>query len=187
VSLRGHHRQKFVSADVPSERYVPSERFAQGNHLRREPSQTPGCPESGPSTPPSAARRPTRRIEVPTARLGTIENIRLVLASFGDIPPAAYARVGTSFMAHLRSNLDIRFPRTALATLPAAVNALQASALFVKGRHKFARSNDHATFHLQSTASGLGAIGGTQKPSSSKRSRTSTRTRNIGTPTTRTW
>jgi len=92
--------------------------------------------------------------------LGTIENIRLALTSFGDIPPAAYGRIGTNFMAHLRSNLDIRIPRTALATLPAAVKALQAAALFVKGRHKFQGSNDHATFHLQITASGLGAIGG---------------------------
>jgi choline dehydrogenase-like flavoprotein len=92
--------------------------------------------------------------------LGTIENIRLALASFGDIPPAAYARIGTNFMAHLRSNLDVRFPRTALAALPAAVQALQAAALFVKGRHKFTGSNDHSTFHLQITASGLGAIGG---------------------------
>lgn len=92
--------------------------------------------------------------------LGTVENIRLALASFGNIPAAAYGRLGTNFMAHLRSNLDIRFLRTALATLPAAVKALQASALFVKGRHKFAGSNDHGTFHLQITASGLGAIGG---------------------------
>jgi choline dehydrogenase-like flavoprotein len=92
--------------------------------------------------------------------LGTIENVRLALASFGDIPPAAYGRIGTNFMAHLRSNLDIRFPRTALAALPAAVQALQAAALFVKGRHKFTSSNDHSTFHLQITASGLGAIGG---------------------------
>jgi hypothetical protein len=92
--------------------------------------------------------------------LGAIESIRLALVSFGDIPSAAYARIGTNFMAHLRSNLDIRFPRTALTTLPAAVKALQASALFVKGRHTFAGSNDHATFHLQITASGLGAIGG---------------------------
>jgi choline dehydrogenase-like flavoprotein len=92
--------------------------------------------------------------------LGTIESIRLALASFGDIPPAAYARIGTNFMAHLRSNLDIRFPKTALTSLPAAVKALQASALFVKGRHKFTGSSDHATFHLQITASGLGAVGG---------------------------
>src|SRR6185436_3140711 len=92
--------------------------------------------------------------------LGTIENIRLALTSFGDIPAAAYGRIGTNFMAHLRSNLDIRIPRTALTTLPAAVKALQASALFVKGRHKFSGTSEHATFHLQITASGLGAIGG---------------------------
>lgn len=92
--------------------------------------------------------------------LGAIESIRLALVSFGDIAPAAYARIGTNFMAHLRSNLDIRIPRTALAQLPAAAKALQASALFVKGRHKFSGTNDHATFHLQITASGLGAIGG---------------------------
>ncbi len=92
--------------------------------------------------------------------LGTIESIRLILASFGDIPPAAYGRIGTNFMAHLRSNLDIRFPRTALTTLSAAVKALQASALFVKGRHKFAGVSEHGTFHLQITASGLGAVGG---------------------------
>lgn len=92
--------------------------------------------------------------------LGTIESIRLILASFGDIPPAAYARIGTNFMAHLRSNLDIRIPRTALTALPDTVQALQASAVFVKGRHKFAGTNEHSTFHLQITASGLGAIGG---------------------------
>lgn len=92
--------------------------------------------------------------------LGTIESIRLVLSSFGDIPPAAYGRIGTNFMAHLRSNLDIRIPRTALTSLPATVQALQASALFVKGRHTFQGTTEHGTFHLQITASGLGAIGG---------------------------
>jgi choline dehydrogenase-like flavoprotein len=92
--------------------------------------------------------------------LGAIESIRLALLSFGDIPSAAYARIGTNFMAHLRSNLDIRIPRTALTQLPPAIKALQASALFVKGRHQFNGTNDHSTFHLQITASGLGAIGG---------------------------
>ena len=92
--------------------------------------------------------------------LGAIESIRLALVSFGDIPPAAYGRIGTNFMAHLRSNLDIRIPRTALTSLPGGVTALQAAALFVKGRHKFSGSSDHSTFHLQITASGLGSIGG---------------------------
>jgi choline dehydrogenase-like flavoprotein len=95
--------------------------------------------------------------------LGTIESTRLALGSFGDIPPPAYNRIGTNLIAHLRSNLDIRIPRTALASLPDTVAALQASALFVKGRHDFAANgiNDgsSAHFHLQITASGLGALG----------------------------
>ena len=92
--------------------------------------------------------------------LGTIESVRLALVSFRDIPGAAYGRIGTNLMAHLRSNLDIRFPRTNLAGLPAAVNALQASAAFVKGRHAFAGGTAVGHFHLQITASGLGARGG---------------------------
>jgi hypothetical protein len=92
--------------------------------------------------------------------LGTIESIRLALASFGDIPGPAYGRIGTNFMAHLRSNLDIRIPRAALTKLSSTVKALQAAALFVKGRHKFAGTSEHATFHLQITASGLGTVGG---------------------------
>lgn len=92
--------------------------------------------------------------------LGTIESTRLVLDSLRALPAAAYGRVGTNLMAHLRSNLDIRIPRTALSALPATANALQASALFVKGRHTFAGSSDAGHFHLQITASGLGAIGG---------------------------
>jgi choline dehydrogenase-like flavoprotein len=91
--------------------------------------------------------------------LGTVESTRLVLDSFRALPPAAYNRVGTNLMAHLRSNLDIRIPRAALAALPATVRALQASALFVKGRHTFTGSSDVGHFHLQITASGLGARG----------------------------
>ena len=92
--------------------------------------------------------------------LGTIESTRLVLDSLRALPPAAYGRIGTNLMAHLRSNLDIRIPKTALASLPATARALQASALFVKGRHTFTGSSDAGHFHLQITASGLGAIGG---------------------------
>jgi hypothetical protein len=92
--------------------------------------------------------------------LGTIENVRLALVSFKAMPAQAYARIGTNVMAHLRSNLDVRFPRTNLANLSAAVKALQASALFVKGRHTLAGTSDAAHFHLQIAASGLGARGG---------------------------
>jgi choline dehydrogenase-like flavoprotein len=91
--------------------------------------------------------------------LGTIESTRLVLDSLRALPPAAYGRVGTNLMAHLRSNLDIKVPRTALSALSPAVKALQASAHFVKGRHTFTGSTDVGHFHLQITASGLGALG----------------------------
>jgi choline dehydrogenase-like flavoprotein len=86
--------------------------------------------------------------------LGTIENTRLALTSFAGIP--GYDEIGRNLVAHLRSNLDIRVPRSALpATLP---HELQASALFVKGRHRHA-DGSVGYFHLQITASGLGLLG----------------------------
>jgi choline dehydrogenase-like flavoprotein len=95
--------------------------------------------------------------------LGTIESTRLALVSFRAIPQAAYNRIGTNLIAHLRSNLDIRIPRTALASLPATATALQASALFVQGQHQFKKPDGTPDgighFHLQITASGLGALG----------------------------
>src|SRR5207244_12478661 len=49
----------------------------------------------------------------------------------------------------------------AIASLPAAVNALQSSALLLKGRHRFTGPDGKLDgtvghFHLQITASGLG-------------------------------
>jgi len=84
--------------------------------------------------------------------LGTIESARLALLSFQDNPN--YAQIGSNLMAHLRSNLTIRIPRTALAQLDPNIKELAASALFVKGRHHYP---DHSTgyFHLQITAAGL--------------------------------
>ena len=93
---------------------------------------------------------------------GTIESTRLALNSLPD----PHGNIGKNLMAHLRSNLTIRIPREAVAGLvhdpsqPGYVRDLQASALFVKGRHVF--SDDPAIqghFHLQITASGLGAMG----------------------------
>ena len=95
--------------------------------------------------------------------LGTIESTRLVKLSFnGKLPAGAWDRVGTNLLAHLRSNVDIRIPRTALTGLSPAVNALQAGALFVKGQHRFA-DGSLGHFHLQITASGLGAVGGSSE------------------------
>ncbi|MBI3243101.1 MAG: DUF1080 domain-containing protein [Chloroflexi bacterium] len=87
--------------------------------------------------------------------LGTIESTRLALLSFEGIPN--YDLIGRNLMAHLRSNLTIRIPRAVLPIDP-AIKELQASALFVKGRHTHA-DGAPGHFHLQITASGLGASG----------------------------
>jgi choline dehydrogenase-like flavoprotein len=84
--------------------------------------------------------------------LGTIENARLALISLPGLPSAS--RMGANLMAHLRSNLTIRIPRSSIGDLPAQVQELQASALFVKGRHDHA-DHQFGHFHLQITAAGL--------------------------------
>jgi hypothetical protein len=85
--------------------------------------------------------------------LGTIESNRLALLSFQGIPN--YGLIGKDFMAHLRSNFDIRVPREALQHLSPNVKELQTSALLVKGR--FSRNDGSVGhFHQQITASGLG-------------------------------
>jgi len=97
-----------------------------------------------------------QRLTIPVAEgasvviaLGTIESARLALLSFEND-----GRMGANLMAHLRSNLTIRIPRTSLSGLDPAVKALQASALFVKGRHAQA-DGTKSYFHQQITASGL--------------------------------
>jgi choline dehydrogenase-like flavoprotein len=86
--------------------------------------------------------------------LGTIESTRMALLSFGDIPNAD--QLGRNLIAHLRSNVTIRIPRSSLpGNLP---QELMASALFVKGRHRYA-DNSVGHFHLQITAAGLGNLG----------------------------
>ena len=84
--------------------------------------------------------------------VGTIESARLALGSLPDLPGAE--RIGANLLAHLRSNLTIRIPRSALATLDPTLKELQASALFVKGRHSHA-DGKFGHFHLQITAAGL--------------------------------
>ena len=91
--------------------------------------------------------------------LGTIESTRLALNTFKDsLAFRAAQRMGQNMMAHLRSNLTIRVPVTSLTALPpAATQALQASALFVKG--KTTVNGVDRYFHLQITASGLSPLG----------------------------
>lgn len=82
--------------------------------------------------------------------LGTIESVRLVLNSFSGLPRQDL--VGANLMAHLRSNVVIRIPRSSLP--PGLPQELQASALLMKGAHKM---SDGSTgyFHLQITSAGL--------------------------------
>ena len=87
--------------------------------------------------------------------LGTVESARLALLSFEGVQN--YNLIGRNLMAHLRSNLTIRIPRSGLA-LNQAAKELQASALFVKGRHLYSDGTARH-FHLQITAAGLGAQG----------------------------
>mgnify|MGYP001071556984 CR=1 FL=1 len=101
-----------------------------------------------------------QRVTIPVAdngnvviALGTIESTRLALLSFQGI--TNYNKIGTNLMAHLRSNLTISIPRTSLSGLDPLEKALQASALFVKGRHTFKDGSGKGYFHLQITAAGL--------------------------------
>ena len=81
---------------------------------------------------------------------GTIESTRLALHAL----PNANGRIGRNLMAHLRSNLTFRIPRSALPALP---NELAVSALFVKGiTTRGDGTKGH--FHIQVTASGVGKL-----------------------------
>ncbi|MGH8548722.1 MAG: family 16 glycoside hydrolase [Methylococcales bacterium] len=84
--------------------------------------------------------------------LGTIESARLARLSLPGLP--GVDRMGANLMAHLRSNLTIRLPRAAIIGVNPGVRELQASALFVKGRHTHA-DGLFGHFHLQITAAGL--------------------------------
>jgi hypothetical protein len=89
--------------------------------------------------------------------LGTIENTRLALNTFPNHP-----RMGRNLMAHLRSNLTIRVPRTSFGqaldpNLHPELKELAVSAMFVKGVHKHT-DGTLGHFHVQITASGVGSL-----------------------------
>ena len=88
--------------------------------------------------------------------LATVESTRLALNSFNGI--SNYNNIGKNLIAHLRSNLTIRIPRTSLKFLDVSVKELQASALFVKGRVTHA-DGTVSHYHHQVTAAGLGEVG----------------------------
>lgn len=91
--------------------------------------------------------------------LGTIETTRVALTTFqSSLGGRAAQRMGENFLAHLRSNLTIRIPKSALTT-PIAVTPkhIPVAAMFVKGKEKIG-GKDHF-FHFQITASGLSDLG----------------------------
>src|SRR5437899_6054869 len=102
--------------------------------------------------PGYVALPPNGRVVVAAA---TVESTRLALLSFRGMP--GYERIGRNLMAHLRSNLTIRVPRT-LFPIPAVIKQLEPSALFVKGGT--AVQTEHSvTSNLQITAAGVGGAG----------------------------
>jgi choline dehydrogenase-like flavoprotein len=89
--------------------------------------------------------------------LGTVETTRLARTTFQQsLAGRAADRMGRNLIAHLRSNLAIRIPRTAIATNlpPTVIPSLQCSALLVKGK-----ASNGRTFHFQITAAGLNKLG----------------------------
>jgi choline dehydrogenase-like flavoprotein len=94
--------------------------------------------------------------------LGTIESARLALASFDGTSIPTLPLMGKNLMAHLRSNIVFRVPRTAIPGLSATTDELQAAALFVKGRVTTANGDLVGRFHLQITATGGGSTVGSE-------------------------
>lgn len=86
--------------------------------------------------------------------LGTIESARLAALSFANTALPSKDRIGRNLMAHLRSNLAIKVPRTAISGLSNAASELQTAALFLKGKHTSADGTKTGHFHIQITASG---------------------------------
>ncbi len=101
-----------------------------------------------PLAPPRGDRQ-----SVVVIALGTVETTRVALTTFQQsLAGRAAERMGGNLIAHLRSNLTIRVPRTAInGVLP---SNLQTSALLVKGK-----ASNGRTFHFQITASGLQKTG----------------------------
>ena len=117
--------------------------------------------------PGYVALPPNGRVVVAAA---TVESTRLALLSFRGMP--GYERIGRNLMAHLRSNLTIRVPRT-LFPIPAVIKQLEPSALFVKGGT--AVQTEHSVTSIcRSQQRGSGRGGRTPKRSCSRRSPTST-------------
>ena len=91
--------------------------------------------------------------------LGTVESTRLAL---NTVPEKNL--IGRNLMAHLRSNLTFRIPRSVFGNaldpvLHPETRELQVSALFVKGIYTHPIDNTKGHYHFQITASGVGELG----------------------------
>jgi hypothetical protein len=75
---------------------------------------------------------------------GTVEATRLAMESFRT------PRMGSNLMAHLRSNVTVRFPRSLFAGLPTKPLDLETAALIVRGT-----TSNGRRFHFQVTAAAL--------------------------------
>jgi hypothetical protein len=91
--------------------------------------------------------------------LGTIETTRVGLTTFQtSLAGRAAQRMGENFVAHLRSNLTIRIPKSALTTpIAATPKHIPVAAMFVKGKKNV--GGQDRFFHFQITASGLSDLG----------------------------
>jgi hypothetical protein len=93
---------------------------------------------------------------VAVVALGTIESARLALASFDGTAIPTLSLMGKNLMAHVRSNLTFRVPRSAIPGLAPTSNEIQTAALFLKCRASAPNSDPLGFFHLQITATGGG-------------------------------
>jgi hypothetical protein len=92
--------------------------------------------------------------------LGTIESARLARVSFDGTGIPTLPLMGKNLMAHVRSNLTFRVPRSAIAGLPSTTNEVQTAALFLKCRALRPNGDRLGFFHLQITATGGGNLVG---------------------------
>jgi len=97
---------------------------------------------------------------VAVAALGTIETARLALASFDGTGIPTLPLMGKNLMAHVRSNLTFRVPRSAIPGLPNTTNEVQTAALFLKCRATRPNGDHLGFFHLQISATGGGNLAG---------------------------
>jgi choline dehydrogenase-like flavoprotein len=92
--------------------------------------------------------------------LGTIESARLARVSFDGTAIPTLPLMGKNLMAHVRSNLTFRVPRSAIAGLSSTTNEVQTAALFLKCRAIRPNGDHLGFFHLQITATGGGNLVG---------------------------